>query len=323
MNSDSLTAFQRDLLAVLEGGIEVVPEPYQLIAERLGCSVQQVLKEIGRLKGQGFIRRLRGQIDSRLLGRTACLVTASVPSDRMEQVNTLVRELPGVSHQYLRDHVFNLWFTLQAESDERIQQILDDLSSRCGLVFYALPAIRTFKLQVRFLADPPARERADSGLKPSEPVTLNEQQKRVLMFLQSEFPVVPHPFAQCPGTAEMDCLDAVRELMHKGVLKRIAAVLNHYRLGFSVNAMVCWRVPEDRVEAAGAALALFRQVSHCYQRRTFPDWPYNLFAMVHSRSEEELNGWVEQAQRAAGLDDFVLLRTLREIKKEPVRLDFA
>ncbi|HOK67863.1 MAG TPA: hypothetical protein PLV55_13760, partial [Anaerohalosphaeraceae bacterium] len=242
MSSDSLTAFQKDLLAVLEGGLEVIPEPYHSIARRLGCSVQQVLEEIDRLKERGIIRRLRGQIDYRLLGRTACLVTASVPPDRMEQVNMLVQELPGVSHQYLRDHLFNLWFTLQAESEEQIQQILADLSSRCGLAFYALPAVRTFKLQVRFLADLPAGGRTDAVFQPSEPVKLNEQQKRVLMFLQSEFPVVPHPFAQCPEMAEMDCLDAVQELMHKGVLKRIVAVLNHYRLGFAVNAMVCGRV---------------------------------------------------------------------------------
>ncbi|HOQ05137.1 MAG TPA: hypothetical protein PKY88_07995 [Anaerohalosphaeraceae bacterium] len=323
MSSDSLTAFQKEVLAVLEGGIEVIAEPYHSIARRLGCSVQQVLEEIERLKKQGLIRRFRGQLDYRLLGRTACLVTASVPPDRMEQVNTLVRELPGVSHQYIRDHLFNLWFTLQAESEEQIQQTLADLSSRCGLVFYALPAIRMFKLQVRFLAAPPADERADAGFQPSEPVKLNERQKRVLMFLQSDFPVVPHPFAQCPEMAEMDCLDAVQELMHKGILKRIAAVLNHYRLGFAVNAMVCAQVPEDRIEAAGASLASFRQVSHCYQRRTFPGWPYNLFAMVHCRSEEELNGWIKQAEKAAGPGDWVILRTVREIKKEPVRLDFA
>ncbi len=323
MSSDSLTAFQKDLLAVLEGGIEVITEPYHSIGQRLGCSVQQILEDIDQLKERGIIRRFQGQLDYRLLGRTACLVTASVPPERMEQVNAAVRDLPGVSHQYLRDHLFNLWFTLQAESKEQIQQILDALSSRCGLVFSALPAIRTFKLQVRFLAAPPADERADSALKPSEPVNLNERQKRVLMFLQEDFPVVPRPFAQCSGMAEMDCLGEVQGLMHKGVLKRVAAVLNHYRLGFAVNAMICAQVPEDRIEAAGAALALFRQVSHCYQRRTFPGWPYNLFAMVHCRSEEELNGWVEQAQRAAGLGDWVILRTVREIKKEPVRLDFA
>jgi DNA-binding Lrp family transcriptional regulator len=154
-------------------------------------------------------------------------------------------------------------------------------------------------------------------------VNLTEPQKQVLAFLQDEFPLVLRPFAGCSGMGEAGCLQVVGELMQMGVLKRIAAVLNHYRLGFSVNAMVCAEVSSERIEKAGGVLASFRQVSHCYQRRTFPGWPYNLFAMVHCRSEEELNAWIQEARDAVGVSDLAVLRTVREIKKEPVRISFT
>lgn len=318
--SRPLTPFESALSAILENGIEVVPEPYHTIAQRLDGSVQQVLAGIERLRKEGIIRRFRGQINYRQLGRTACLVTASVSPENLDKVNAAVQSLAGVSHQYLRDHPFNLWFTLQASSQEQIVQILAELSENCGTSFYPLPALRMFKLQVRFLADPLPGEKGDEMLCPSRPVALQESQKQVLAFLQREFPIALRPFALCNGVEEAACLQIVCDLMKAGVLKRIAAVLNHYRLGFCVNAMVCACVCEDRIETAGAALASFQQVSHCYQRRTFPGWPYNLFAMVHCRSESELNSWIQEAKRTAGLDEVVILKTLREIKKEPVQL---
>lgn len=311
------------LLSILETGIEIVPAPYQEIAKKVGVSEAVLLEEIRRLKEQGLIRRFRGQMNYRMLGRTACLVAGSVSPDKLDRVIAAVNAVPAVSHHYLRDHSFNLWFTLQAESPAAIEQLLADLAARCGTEFFPLPARRFFKLDVRFLSrDSIPRRTAGSASDQSMPIELNSVQKQVLNFLQDEFPLVPYPFAQMGGLDQSVCLQTTAQLLQKGILKRIAAALNHYRLGYQVNAMFCVHAAEAEIERAGTALASSPQVSHCYQRQTFPGWPYNLFAMVHCRSEEELNCWIEQVRSALNLSDFAVLRTLRELKKEPVRIAF-
>lgn len=311
------------LLSILETGIEIVPAPYQEIAKKVGGSEAVLLEEIRRLKEQGLIRRFRGQINYRMLGRTACLVAASVSPDKLDRVIAAVNAVPAVSHHYLRDHQFNLWFTLQAESPAAIEHLLADLAARCGTEFFPLPARRFFKLDVRFLSHGSTPQRtAGSVSEQPMPIELNSVQKQVLNFLQDEFPLVPYPFAQLGGLDQSVCIQTTKQLLQKGILKRIAAVLNHYRLSCQVNAMFCVHAAEAEIERAGMVLASWPQVSHCYQRQTFPGWPYNLFAMVHFRSEEELNRWIEQVRSALNLSDFAVLRTLQELKKEPVRIEF-
>jgi DNA-binding Lrp family transcriptional regulator len=294
----------------------------------LGVSEAQVLSEIARLKEDGLIRRFRGQIDYRALGRVAVLVAAAVPPDRLDVAAAAVNALPGVSHNYLRDHAFNLWFTLQDRSLEQIDAVLSGLSRRLGIEFHSLPAERIFKLDVRFHSGPDSSEpdrpaEAAEVKAPARPADLSDLEKQALRFIQREFPVVSDPFARAEGLDEQACLDAARSLRDKGVLKRIAAVVNHYKLGYLANGMFCALVPPDQIEPAALRLAAYKQVSHCYQRRPFPGWPYNLFAMIHAQTGDLLAAWTRDFAHTMKIDDFVVLKTLRELKKDPVLLDFS
>lgn len=323
--TDSLTALQKDLLDTLQEGIEICRRPYEKLAGQLHSTEAVILKEIERLKKEGFIRRFRGRINYRAFGRVATLVTASVPEEKLDSVVSAVNALSGVSHNYLRSHEFNVWFTLQGESFEQIDSILADLSKQQKVEFHSLPARRLFKLDVRFgvgRRQETARKIPDFA-EGGEPVVLTDEEKQALSFLQKEFPLEPAPFAKAERLDETSCLEAVRSLANKGVLLRIAAVANHYKLGYRANGMFCMQVPAEQAELVGSTLAGYKQISHCYERRTFAGWPYNVFAMVHVHTDRLLETWVEDFAHTMKIENYALLKSVRELKKEPVVLDFS
>lgn len=319
-----LTEFQNRLIDALQEGISLCSRPFEELARRLEVGESEVLEQTARLKEQGIVRRFRGQIDYRKLGRVATLVTAQVPTERLEATAATVSALKGVSHNYLRDHAFNLWFTLQDESYEKIDRILADLERQTGVQFFSLPAVKLFKLDVRFGTGGGVSVPQAAVVPAAAPkaVALTEPEKLALQLLQQEVPLVSRPFAQLAGVlGESQLLEAAGELQRKGVLRKIAAVANQYRLGYAANAMFCAAVPAEYVEPVGLFLAKYRQVSHCYERRTAAQWPYNLYAMMHTHTEELLRAWVEELTRTVKIENFALLRTVRELKKEPVRLE--
>lgn len=149
-------------------------------------------------------------------------------------------------------------------------------------------------------------------------VELTEQDKKIIAALQTDLPIVARPFAavaEAVGLGEEELLERLRAYQKRGWLRRIAAILYHQRAGVTANAMAVWRVPPERVEEAGRRVATFPQVSHCYERPTYPQWPYNLYAMIHGFSEEECRRTAEEITRAIGMDDYLLLFSEKEFKK--------
>lgn len=320
----TLSAFQDRLLDALQEGLALCERPFEELAVRLGADERRVLEQTAALKEQEVIRRLRGQVDYRKLGRVATLAAAQVPGEKLEATAAAVSVLAGVSHNYLRDHAMNLWFTLQDESFEAIDRALVQLHEQTGVTFYSFPAVRLFKLDVRFgtraESSNPATVPMTNARRPAE---LTDAEKTALALLQREVPLVSRPFAALAGeSGESELLEAARSLRQKGVLRKIAAVANQYRLGYGANAVFCAEIPPEHVERIGLFLARYRQVSHCYERKTAPAWPYNLYAMIHVHTEEMMQAWVEELTQTLRIDNYVLLRTVRELKKEPVVIEF-
>ncbi|MCL4426201.1 MAG: Lrp/AsnC family transcriptional regulator [Firmicutes bacterium] len=142
--------------------------------------------------------------------------------------------------------------------------------------------------------------------------------QRIIAALQGDLPVTAHPFAAAAreaGISEEELLDRLREFQKRGWLRRVAAILYHQRAGVTANAMAVWQVPEERVEEAGRRAAAFPQVSHCYERIPYPQWPYNLYAMIHGFSEAECRRTAEEISRAIGIEEPLLLFSQKEFKK--------
>jgi DNA-binding Lrp family transcriptional regulator len=320
-----LTKLRKQLCNVLQEGLPICPKPYADLAEFLNSDEKTVLQEIGQLKEAGVIRRICALINHRALGMTGTLVAAHIPEENLQEVTGAVNALENVSHNYLREHYYNLWFTLQAESAEQIEVTVSNLSGRFGIDFYGLPIERVFKLDVRFDAEGEGQPLGDIERIPkSETVKLNEAEKQILWKLEDDLDVISEPFdfLCSEGLETGGVLRIIQELIDKGVIRRIAAIVDHCKLGFVANVLFCSEVPQNKIVEAGKALARFGIVSHCYERKTVEDWPYNLYAMMHGKSMGEIQHVINKFTKSEKIDSFELLPTAVELKKQPVKHRF-
>jgi siroheme decarboxylase len=321
-----LTELQKKLCSRLQLGLAICERPFMQMANELGIDEKIVLEQAAELKRTGVIRRISAMINHRALGKTSTLAAAHIPHDKLDDVVSAVNSLEGVSHNYLRGHYYNLWFTLQEKSSEEIERVLSALSGRFGEKFYSLPVVQTFKLEVHFDLESQGQIHEIASIRKPviRNVELSKNEKLILSKLQNELELVSEPFALLSGDGlgQKDVLRIIDELIGRGVIRRVSAVVNHRRLGFVVNVMFVCRIPGQRIIQAGEKLASFRVVSHCYQRLTFEGWPYNLFGMMHGRSEEEIQKVMDEFVECEKPDSFEILPSIKEFKKQPVRHKF-
>ncbi len=184
-----LTKLQKRLCNVLQEDLPICWEPFDDLAKYLGTDEKTLLQQIAQLKELGVVRRFRALINYRALGMKSTLVAAHVPAESLQAVTEAVNAMETVSHNYLRQHHYNMWFTLQARSTQKIELTLSDLTGRFGMEFYSLPVVHFFKLDVRFDALDETSAAAGFLQIVSQPynyetVELNEDQKRILLGLQ-------------------------------------------------------------------------------------------------------------------------------------------
>ncbi|MBF0209628.1 MAG: Lrp/AsnC family transcriptional regulator [Desulfamplus sp.] len=147
---------------------------------------------------------------------------------------------------------------------------------------------------------------------------LTTLEKKIIASLQGNIPVTSHPFlelAQNIGVSEQEYLNVVKSLSERGIIRRFGATLKHQNSGFKANAMVAWRVDEDRVQDVGRIMASFDEVTHCYRRNPAPTWQYNLYTMVHGPDEDACRAIATRLSKAAKVDDYTLLFSTKELKK--------
>jgi DNA-binding Lrp family transcriptional regulator len=256
-----LTKLQKRLCNALQDGLPICPRPFAELAKSLDTNEETVVCETNRLKQAGIIRRIGALIDYRTFGRTATLVTAHVPQTSLDDVTAAVNALQNVSHNYLRKHYYNLWFTLQAATGEEINSTLSGLSAHFGIEFHSLPVKQAFKLDVRFNAEnrdswPVSRDSWPVS-RDSCPVTgvlakLTASQKLILSKLQNELAVTARPFDFLCGEdlSIEDALAILQQLIDAGPIRRIAAVVDHRRLGFVAGVLLVCEVGPDRIVEA-------------------------------------------------------------------------
>jgi len=326
------------ILSLLETEFPVVARPFDALAERLGTEPAALVARVRRLAEGGVIRRIGPVFDSRRLGYTSTLAAARVPAERLAEVAERVSRLPGVTHNYERSGAYNLWFTLTAQSEKEIAETLDALGEETGIVFHSLPALAVYKIRAVFGADGAPSSgplRDGSGLsavasakagdpprRESQPAELDARQKRLVRAIQDGLAIEREPFgpvAERAGRPVEEVLAQIRAWTATGLVRRFGAVVAHRRVGYRANGMAVFNVPRDRADEAGRALAKRFEITHCYRRPPLPDFPYNLYAMVHGRSEESVRVLVDRLAQEIGADDYALLFSTTEFKKSPMR----
>ena len=319
-----LDELDKKILSIIQTDLPVAERPFDVLAERLRVDPVDVLAGVTRLRKRGIIRRLGPVFTSARLGYASTLVAAAVPPERLKEIARLVTQLPGVTHNYRREHAYNLWFTLTATSSGEVERIIADLKRQTGIdAFYSLPAMAIYKIRVDFQLDSDKSVADAPALQPDvEPVQLSEDQKELVRLLQDDLPPVAEPFSPVAdklGWSVADVVAQVAKWLDQGVIRRFGAVVHHRRLGFDANGMAVFRVPDDLIDDAGRRLARRSEISHCYQRPPLPNFPYNLFAMVHGQSETQVRHLVQRLSAELHLPEYDVLFSTAEFKKVSMR----
>src|SRR3954469_24294794 len=289
---------ERKLLNLLQGSFPLDPRPFARVGELAGMAEDEVIARTQALLDDRIIRQLTPIFDTRTLGYGSMLVAAKVDPEHPWGPAKIVNSHPGVSHNYLRNHEFNMWFTLAVEEDSKLglQGTLDILQElTCAESIRQLPTLKLFKIRMDLEMTGGTEQLSAAAGEAVEPMELDKQpfddsDVAVIRATQGDLPVIPEPYAPAAaklGVTQERLLDHMAGMAERGILRRVAAILFHRRAGFSANGMGVWGVPPDRIAELGPRMASFRGISHCYQRPTYEDWPYSVFTMAHGRSKEE------------------------------------
>jgi DNA-binding Lrp family transcriptional regulator len=323
------------LLNAIQDQVPLVDRPFSALADQLGLSEAEVLSTISALKAppRPLIRQISGIFDSQALGYRSTLVAAEVEDGQIEQATEAINRHPGVSHNYLRNHRYNLWYTLAVPPDSRfgLEETVQILHRQSGArATRMLPTLRLFKIGVKFdvssAANLTARAETTGFTQEArdqagrEPIT--EADKLAIRVLQQDLPVERRPFDGWARQAQKSVpwlLRVAQRFRDQNRMRRFSAVLRHREVGFSANAMGVWKVPAGRETEFGKAAATFTAVSHCYLRPTYPDWPYNIFTMVHAPTQDRCQEVLSAIAELTRVDHFHALYSTREFKKTRVK----
>ncbi len=315
----------RKLLNLMQGSFDLVRRPFAHVAGLAGIEEAEVMQRVQRLLDGRIIREITPIFDTRALGYSSMLVAAKVDPEHPHRAAKFINTHPGVTHNYLRNHDFNLWFTLATEpgSPLGLDGTLDVIAAKTGAEsIRQLPTLKLFKIRMDLEMEKGTEALAAAGeaVEPREldPIELSDDDVAVIRATQGPMPVIEEPYAPAAerlGLTQDEVLQRLESLRERDALRRVAAILFHRRAGFSANGMGVWVVPEDEILDTGRQMATFRGISHCYQRPTYADWPYSVFTMAHGRSKEECDAVLDAVGEATGITERATLYSSTEFKK--------
>jgi len=316
----------KEILNEVQWTFPLVQKPYSEIAKKFGISDDEMMQRLRTLKQSGIIRQLSAIFDTRRLGYKSALVAMAISPDKLDQVANQINRHPGVSHNYERNHEYNLWFTLAVPPGSDLKTEIDKFSKLQGInKVRMLPTIKLFKIGVKLemIEDKKAEVKPTEEKKKIREVKFiaTEEDKNYIRELQKDLEITERPFLEAAkklGITEEELFEKAKYYEEIGVMRRFAAILRHREAGFLSNGMIVWKVPEERIEEVGAKLGAFPQVSHCYQRPVYPDWPYNVFSMVHCKSDDDAGVIAKQIEGQIDVHDYRILFSSREFKKTRV-----
>jgi siroheme decarboxylase len=327
IKQQQIDLFDKQLLNDIQWVFPLVDRPYLEISKRHNMSEDEVMRRIAYMKDMGLIRQINAIFDTRRLGYKSALVAFAVMPDKLESVANEVNKHPGVSHNYERNHDFNMWFTLAVPPYGEMKRDLDRLASLDGVIKYRLlPTLKLYKIGVRLdmVNDDSEKPKPMDEVKQLNPkkIDITENDKHFIRELQKDLKVIPEPFKEMAENLRITTTELfakAKEYEKNGVMRRFAAILRHRDAGFSANGMVVWQVPDEKIDEIGYKLAAFPQVSHCYRRPVYSDWQFNLFSMIHARTLEAAEKIAVEMSEIVEIKDYRILFSSREFKKERVK----
>ncbi len=316
------TDFRADLIRVVQAGVPLTERPFRTLGEKLGRSEQAVIEELRALSSEKILREISAVLEGSALGYESALVAGSIPEDRLDETVEVINAHPTVSHNYLRNHHYNLWFTIAVPPSMGLDRTLDLLAEETRAeAFHPFRRTHTFKIGVNF--DPTSmKNRAEASVSsPIAPLNAGKREVRFLRALQTPLPLTERPFdalGEQIGVAGGELIEFANAHLG-GVIRRYVGTLRHRKLGVRENGMAVWRVTTEELHAVGERLARAPEVSHCYARNSIEGFPYTLYSMLHGPTRESCQELARHLSHEVGVDDYAVLFSEREFKKQRLR----
>ena len=325
-----MNELKRRLIDGWQGGFPLVERPFAVVAERLGTDEGAVLQALRELLADGALTRFGPLYQIERLGGAFSLAALQAPEADFEQITALVNAFPEVAHNYRRDHALNMWFVLATETPAKMGDTVERISKATDLPVFNFPKEREYFIEARFGVGASGVNRSKPAAGVSGKTALSRQRlaewRPLVIATQAGLPLTLKPYHALAARLNRDAatvMAGLQTLLDAGAIRRIGVVPNHYRIGYAANGMTVWDVADDKVDELGEQVGTLEFVTHCYRRpRHQPNWPYNLFAMAHGASREEV---ATKADRiAAVLGDACqgrdILYSTRILKKTGLRL---
>lgn len=321
----------RALLDVMQEAFPLNARPYAAMGAGLGMDEAEVLERLAEARAAGVVRQICAIYDTKALGYSSALVAMKVAPERLAHAARVINAHPGVSHNYRRNHSFNLWFTVAMPPGHDLSEVIQRLHVLAQAESTReMPTLHLFKIGVTL--DMTATRAVDARGEPeytqerrdrAVSTTLTAEDIEFIRATQGDFEDIAEPFgpvAEALGCDVETVLARARSLSERGFLRRFAAILNHRHAGFRANGMAVWRVPRERIPDVGRFIAGYRNVSHCYERPTYEDWPYSVFSMIHHQKVAGVEETAQAISQEIGITDYQVLYSTTEYKK--VRLPY-
>ncbi|RLT34737.1 MAG: Lrp/AsnC family transcriptional regulator [Chloroflexi bacterium] len=326
-----LDATTRHLLDLMQDHYPMVERPYEALGEQLGLSEAEVLERLAQARAAGVVRQICAIYDTKALGYSSALVAMRIHPDKLKRAVRILNAHPGVSHNYRRNHEFNVWFTVAMPPGDDLDVVIDKLHVMTEAESTRpMPTLHLFKIAVtldmtgsRDLDARGAPEYTQERRVEAATHPITDLDIAYIRATQGDMPDVPEPFAALGAPLGMTGAEVIaygQEMQRKGHLRRYASIINHRQAGFRANGMAVWNVPPEKIQEFGVFVAGYRGVSHCYQRPTYPDWPYSVFSMLHNAKVSGVEEAAATIANDTGVTDFRILYSTTEYKK--IRLPY-
>jgi len=317
---------KQEILSRIQKKFPLVPKPFEEIANELGMQESEVLAILQEEKANNIIRQTSAIFDTKRLGYTSSLVAFKIAPEKIDAAVEIINSHPGISHNYERNHDFNIWFTLAVAPDSKLglEKTLEILAEATGAEDYImLPTLKLFKISVKLNTTGKDEKKEKVKKVKHTEIELTPLHHEVIKRAQYDIAMESEPFKKIINDLEISYeqfFAILVELQEAGIMRRFASILNHRKAGFNANAMVVWDVDAENGEKIGEAAAAFSAVSHCYLRPKYANWPFNLFTMVHGKTTEETNGIIAEMSKEIESKSHMPLYSSREFKK--VRIEY-
>jgi len=316
-----------EILSRIQKKFPLVAQPFKSIADELGMSEDEVLEILQEQKRNNIIRQTSAIFDTKRLGYKSSLVAFKMSKEKIDRAVEIINSHPGISHNYERNHDFNIWFTLGVTPDsilglEKTIEILAELTEADDYIM--LPTLKLFKINVKLNTTGKDDKKEKVKKVVHSEIEMTPLHNEIVRRAQYDIDMVSEPFKKIVDDLDIDYdkfFSILKELQEAGIMRRFASILNHRKAGFNANAMVVWDVDEgEKGEQIGANAAEFSAVSHCYLRPKYENWPFNLFTMVHGKTKEETNGIIADMAKEIDSKSHMPLYSSREFKK--IRIEY-